>query len=45
MTRFELSNIGSASFITSQVRKNIRNDKKFDKRIQNIKAYIIKNAN
>jgi len=44
MTHFELSHIGSVSFITSQIRKNIRNDREFDKHVQNIKAYVMKNA-
>jgi len=44
MTHFELSHIGSVSYITSQIRKNIRNDREFEKHVQNIKSYIMKNA-
>lgn len=44
MTSFGLSNSGSVSFITSQIRKNIKDDTKLGKEIQNIKTYIVKNA-
>lgn len=44
MVNFGLRNIGSVSFITSQIRNDIRKDHGFDKQIQQIKAYIIKQA-
>lgn len=44
MTQFGLLNIGSVSFITSQIRKNIKDDCQLKKQIQQIKTYIIKNA-
>jgi len=44
MVHFELSNIGSVSFITSQLRHKIKADSKFERHIQKIKDYIIKHA-
>ncbi len=44
MISFGLTNIGSVSYITSQIRNEIDEDKQFDKQIQKIKSYIIKNA-
>jgi len=39
--QFGLSNIGSVSYITSQIRTSIKEDKKLEKQIQNIKTFII----
>lgn len=44
MIQFGLTNIGSVSYITSQIRKKINEDQQFDKQIQNMKRYIVKNA-
>lgn len=44
MIQFGLTNIGSVSFITSQIRNKINKDRQFDRQIQNIKMYIIKNV-
>lgn len=44
MTQFGLSNIGSVSFITSQIRKRLKNDRQLKKQVQQIKDYVIKNA-
>jgi len=42
--QFGLLNIGSVSFITSQVRHSIKTDSQFEKQIQSLKTYIVKNA-
>ncbi|MFV1985190.1 MAG: transposase [Thiohalomonadales bacterium] len=44
MESFELSNRGSVSFITSQIRRNCGENRKLEKEINDIKSYIIKNA-
>jgi len=44
MTHFGLTNIGSVSFITSQVRKRIQIDPEFSAEIDWMKKYIINNA-
>jgi hypothetical protein len=45
MRPFELSNIGSVSFITTQIRKHIKEDEAFETAMQRVKGYIIKHAN
>jgi len=44
MRPFGLSNIGSVSFITTQIRKRIKESKEFATVIQRVKRYIIKHA-
>ena len=44
MRQFGLSNIGSVSFITTQIRKRIKENKEFATAIQRVKRYIIKYA-
>ena len=44
MRPFGLSNIGSVSFITSQIRKRIKENTEFSHAIQRVKRYIIKQA-
>ena len=44
MRQFGLSNIGSVSFITTQIRKHIKENKEFATVIQRVKRYIIKHA-
>ena len=44
MRQFGLSNIGSVSFITTQIRKKIKESKEFATVIQRVKRYIIKHA-
>jgi hypothetical protein len=44
MRMFGLTNIGSVSFITTQIRKRIKEDAKFSQAIQRVKRYIIKHA-
>ena len=41
---FGLSNVGSVSFITTQIRKRINENPDFAKTIQRINAYVIKKA-
>ncbi len=44
MIHFGLSNTGSVSFITTQIRQLCKNDSSFDKQIHKVKNYIIKQA-
>ena len=44
MRPFGLSNIGSVSFITTQIRKHIKEDEAFATAMQRVKRYIIKHA-
>jgi REP element-mobilizing transposase RayT len=44
MRQFGLTNIGSVSFITTQIRKRIKENKEFSHAIQRVKRYIIKHA-
>ena len=44
MIKFDLTNIGSVSFITSKMRRHIKNNDNLGKEIQKIKAYIVKKA-
>ncbi len=44
MRAFGLSNVGSVSFITAQIRKRITETSHFAKTIQRIKHYVIKHA-
>jgi len=42
MIHFGLSNIGSVSYITSQIRHNCKRDAKLARQIEKIKIYIVK---
>jgi len=44
MIHFGLSNIGAVSFITSQIRQKCKNNSSFEKQIQKVQNYIIKQA-
>ena len=44
MKRFELTNMGSVSFITTQIRTRSRENKAFAQAMQRVKDYIIKHA-
>ncbi|GJL65090.1 MAG: hypothetical protein NPIRA05_00610 [Nitrospirales bacterium] len=44
MQAFGLSNVGSVSFITTQIRKRSRESQAFEKTLQQLKRYIIKHA-
>ena len=44
MRAFGLSNVGSVSFITTQIRKRREDNTDFAKSLQRLKHYIIKHA-
>ena len=44
MSPFGLSNSGSVSFITTQIRKNRKDNKEFFQTFQQVKKYILKHA-
>ncbi len=44
MGPFGLSNIGSVSFITTQIRKQRKENKEFFQTLQRVKGYILKHA-
>lgn len=44
MGEFELSNVGSVSFITSQIRNQSQEDPALAKTVQQLKRYVIKYA-
>jgi len=44
MRQFGLSHIGSVSFITTQIRKRIKEHKAFAQAMQRVKRYIMKHA-
>ena len=44
MDEFQLSNVGSVSFITSQIRKQSQDNPALAKTVQQLKRYVIKHA-